>query len=93
MASKKLKCAFCGKDQDEVTKLIASGAVKAGENICICDECVKLCNEILDGKSKTVVDQLDESVSSYKDIKEVMKNQEDLVDILIELQPLGCIKA
>jgi len=35
---------------------------------------------------------LDEASSAYKDIKEVMKNQEDLVDIVVELKPLGVIK-
>ncbi len=36
-----LKCSFCGKSQREVKKLIA------GPNAFICDECVKLCNEII----------------------------------------------
>lgn len=35
---------------------------------------------------------LDEAPGSYKDIKTVMSNQEDLVDIVIELQPLAVIK-
>ena len=35
---------------------------------------------------------LDEASGSYKDIATVMKNQEDLVEILVELQPLGVIK-
>ena len=38
----KLKCSFCGKTQDQVKKLIA------GPEVFICDECVELCNEILD---------------------------------------------
>jgi ATP-dependent Clp protease ATP-binding subunit ClpX len=37
-----LKCSFCGKSQDKVRKLIA------GPGVYICDECVELCNEILD---------------------------------------------
>lgn len=36
--------------------------------------------------------QLDESVSSYKDIREVMAAQQDLVETVTELTPLGCIK-
>lgn len=36
---------------------------------------------------------LDEAPSAYKDISEVMKNQEDLVEILVELSPLAVIKA
>lgn len=35
---------------------------------------------------------LDEAPGSYKDIKTVMENQKDLVDILVELTPLGVIK-
>jgi len=35
---------------------------------------------------------LDEASSAYKDIKKVMDNQKDLVDILIELQPLAVVK-
>ncbi len=36
--------------------------------------------------------QLDEAPSSYKDIEVVMANQKDLVEILVELTPLGVIK-
>ncbi len=36
---------------------------------------------------------LDEAAGAYKDINEVMKNQEDLVEILVELTPLAVIKA
>jgi len=35
---------------------------------------------------------LDEAPSAYKDIEEVMKNQEDLIEILVELKPLAVIK-
>ena len=38
---KTLYCSFCGKGQDEVRKLIA------GPSVYICDECVELCNDIL----------------------------------------------
>ena len=37
-----LKCSFCGKSQKQVKKLIAGGAVY------ICDECIELCNEIIE---------------------------------------------
>ena len=40
-ASGELVCSFCGKSQDEVKKLIA------GPSVYICDECVSLCNEII----------------------------------------------
>jgi ATP-dependent Clp protease ATP-binding subunit ClpX len=39
--SGELVCSFCGKSQDEVKKLIA------GPSVYICDECVALCNEII----------------------------------------------
>lgn len=42
MADKNLYCSFCGKAQDEVKKLIA------GPSVYICDECVELCNDILE---------------------------------------------
>lgn len=38
------------------------------------------------------IDDLDEAPGSYKDISVVMKNQEDLVDIVVELKPLAVIK-
>ncbi len=41
-SSDDLLCSFCGKSQDEVKKLIA------GPSVYICDECIQLCNEIID---------------------------------------------
>ena len=35
------KCSFCGKDQHAVRRLVA------GPNVYICDECIRLCNDIL----------------------------------------------
>ncbi|MFZ7102282.1 MAG: ATP-dependent Clp protease ATP-binding subunit ClpX [Peptococcaceae bacterium] len=37
-----LKCSFCGKVQDQVKKLVA------GPGVYICDECIELCNEIIE---------------------------------------------
>jgi ATP-dependent Clp protease ATP-binding subunit ClpX len=37
-----LKCSFCGKSQKQVKKLIA------GPGVYICDECIDLCNEIIE---------------------------------------------
>ena len=39
-----LHCTFCDKSQQKVKKLIA------GPGVYICDECVNLCNEIIDGE-------------------------------------------
>jgi hypothetical protein len=43
-----LKCSFCGKSQKEVKKLIA------GPGVYICDECIELCNEIIDDELDSV---------------------------------------
>jgi ATP-dependent Clp protease ATP-binding subunit ClpX len=40
--SELLKCSFCGKSQRQVKKLIA------GPGVYICDECIELCNEIIE---------------------------------------------
>ncbi|MGI9587114.1 MAG: ATP-dependent Clp protease ATP-binding subunit ClpX [Dietzia maris] len=39
-----LKCSFCGKSQKQVKKLIA------GPGVYICDECIELCNEIIESE-------------------------------------------
>jgi ATP-dependent Clp protease ATP-binding subunit ClpX len=50
-----LKCSFCGKSQKQVKKLIA------GPGVYICDECIDLCNEIIEEELSEPVDlQLDE---------------------------------
>ncbi len=41
------KCSFCGKNQDDVEKLIA------GPDVYICDECIELCNEIVQEEDET----------------------------------------
>ena len=42
MRVENLKCSFCGKSQKQVKKLIA------GPGVYICDECIDLCNEIIE---------------------------------------------
>ncbi len=42
MPTEGVKCSFCGKQQDEVRRIIA------GPNVYICDECVDLCSEIIE---------------------------------------------
>ncbi|MGH9259003.1 MAG: ClpX C4-type zinc finger protein [Acidimicrobiales bacterium] len=37
-----LRCSFCGKPKAEVERLIG------GPGVCICDECVGLCNDIIE---------------------------------------------
>ena len=41
-ASESLKCSFCGKGREVVRKLVS------GPGVCVCDECILLCNEILE---------------------------------------------
>ena len=50
-------CSFCGKNQDQVIRLIA------GPNgVFICDECVRLCNEILAEDSRLAPNALGEAM-------------------------------
>lgn len=51
MAEKNLKCSFCGKSQDQVRRLIA------GPNVYICDECVELCDEIIQEEVEEIVEE------------------------------------
>ncbi len=48
----KLSCTFCGKGQEEVRKLIA------GPSVYICDECVDLCNDIIEEEVKAEDDEV-----------------------------------
>lgn len=51
-----LKCSFCGKSQKQVIKLIA------GPSVYICNECIALCNEIIE-------EELGEAAASVEDIE------------------------
>ena len=51
-----LKCSFCGKSQKQVQQLIA------GPGVYICDECVELCNEIIEER---LAEAADESPSDF----------------------------
>jgi len=64
MKEKELRCSFCGKTQSEVIKLIA------GSSAYICNECVELCNEILEEEYEKL-NQAQEEVSlpKPKDVK------------------------
>lgn len=42
-----LKCSFCGKEQDQVKKLVA------GSGVYICNECIELCSEIIEEELKS----------------------------------------
>lgn len=47
---KQLKCSFCGKNQDQVKRLIA------GPGVYICDECIDLCSEIITDEFEETVE-------------------------------------
>lgn len=66
-----LKCSFCGKTQGQVKKLIA------GPEVYICDECVELCNEILDEEFLNTKEKDKKDTKEGKDIN----SQEELKDI------------
>ena len=68
---KGVKCSFCGKTQDSVKKIVA------GPGVYICNECIGLCNEIIE--SEYYVDEEDtytlaglEKIPSPKEIKEIL---------------------
>ena len=77
---KQLKCSFCGRAQDEVHKLIQ------GPNVYICDECIRLCADIVDQefsreeleteinllKPKEIKQFLDEYVIGQDEAKKVL---------------------
>ncbi|WP_419932470.1 ATP-dependent Clp protease ATP-binding subunit ClpX [Candidatus Poriferisodalis sp.] len=57
-----LKCSFCGKSQKQVRKLIA------GPGVYICDECIDLCNEIIDDEVETSTETPFEAVPKPREI-------------------------
>jgi ATP-dependent Clp protease ATP-binding subunit ClpX len=73
-----IKCSFCGRGQDEVAKLVAGPS-----SVYICSECIKLCNDILEGelldettlappkfpKPREIQTHLDEYVIGQRDAK------------------------
>src|SRR5919198_1084088 len=66
--NEQLLCSFCGKSQRQVKKLIA------GPGVYICDECIDLCNEIID-EELTAPAQLDlDNLPKPKDIYDVLND-------------------
>ncbi len=64
--SKNNKCAFCGKSESEVRKLIA------GPDVCICDECIDLCNDIIRDETNSNEDFSEIILKKPKEIKEFL---------------------
>ncbi len=48
------KCSFCGKSQKQVDRIIA------GPGVYICNECVDLCNEIMEDDFSVITEMLDD---------------------------------
>lgn len=65
-----LRCSFCGKNRDEVKKLIA------GPTVYICDECVDLCNDII---AEEWEEEKEERSSSLPKPIEIKKNLDQYV--------------
>ncbi|GIM31453.1 ATP-dependent Clp protease ATP-binding subunit ClpX [Paraclostridium bifermentans] len=67
---RQLKCSFCGKNQEQVRRLIA------GPNVYICDECVELCDEII---QEEVEETTEEETVNLPKPKEMMNTLNDYV--------------
>ena len=61
-----LKCSFCGKLQEQVKKLVA------GPGVYICDECIELCNEIIEEELSEDIDVELRDVPKPKEIKDIL---------------------
>ncbi len=65
-SNKLLHCSFCGKNQNEVNKLIA------GPSVFICDECVDLCNEIIRDELEEKSLKTRENLPKPQEIKSIL---------------------
>lgn len=65
-----LKCSFCGKDQDQVKKLVA------GSGVYICNECIELCSEIVE---EELAQAEPEGLTELPTPKEIMDKLNDYV--------------
>ncbi len=78
--SDQLQCSFCGKSQRQVRKLIA------GPGVYICDECIELCNEIIDeefsGPELLKDDDLPKPREINRILNEYVIGQEDAKKVL-----------
>jgi len=61
-----LKCSFCGKLQEQVKKLVA------GPGVYICDECIELCNEIIEEELNEDLDIDLQDIPKPRDIKGIL---------------------
>ncbi len=61
-----LRCSFCGKTQNEVKKLIA------GPSVYVCNECIDICNEIINDDEKTEATSVRASLPKPQEINEFL---------------------
>ena len=61
-----LKCSFCGKSQKQVKKLIA------GPGVYVCDECIDLCNEIIEEELSESTEISFDNLPSPREISEFL---------------------
>lgn len=61
-----LKCSFCGKSQDQVRKLVA------GPGVYICDECIELCNEIIEEELSDDIEFTLQNIPKPREIKKIL---------------------
>ena len=61
-----LRCSFCGKTQNQVKRLIS------GPNVCICNECVDLCQEIMDNEKVEGESDLELELKKPAEIKSIL---------------------
>lgn len=61
-----ISCSFCGKSQDSVDRLIA------GPDVFICNECIKLCSEIISKEASYEVRNEDLELMTPKEIKDIL---------------------
>src|SRR5438105_14789278 len=73
--NEQLLCSFCGKSQRQVKKLIA------GPGVYICDECIDLCNEIIDEELTTAahldLDNLPKPREIYELLNDYVVSQDE----------------
>jgi ATP-dependent Clp protease ATP-binding subunit ClpX len=78
--SDQLQCSFCGKSQRQVRKLIA------GPGVYICDECIELCNEIIDEEFSGPEVLKDDDLPKPREINRILNEyvigQEDAKKVL-----------
>ncbi len=76
-----LTCSFCGKNQEDVKKLIA------GPSVYICDECVDLCIDIIDEEvksddSESPLENLPSPIEIFNELEEYVIGQENSKKVL-----------